>query len=445
MKKIVSFLIVLTLLLCMIPAASAAGTAYWSGPDTVRPGDTITLTFYAGGGILGGSGSVSFDPSVLTLKSYTQTIGGSWAVEFSGNTFVFYDNAMTSPITGTSSIFKAVFTVNANAPVGEALTVSATGVTVSDGQVDTGLGSVSYRATIAPPLSTNCDLSALSLSGASISPAFSAGVTSYSASVPFATSSVQVNATAADAKAKVAVSSPQLTAGGTTSVTVTVTAESGATKTYTIQVSREQDPNYVPSNNNKLDSLSVEGQTLSPVFSPDVTQYYIWLPYETETVSISGKPQDGKASVSVGEIPALEPGKGTDIPVTVTAEDKSQLVYTVTVVRAPAHENVSAYLECDHMQETEPVPEPTEPMVEEFPEPETTFPAVAVIVGAICLLAGIGLGIGGTILIGQKKAAPAEEISAEDEAVEETEEAEDTEETEETEDEEVPNEENDPV
>ncbi len=364
MRKIVSCFVLISLIFCMAIGVSAAGSASMSGPSTVRAGDTITVTFYAGGGIYGGSGSVSYDSSVLTLQGYSATKGGTWAVEFNGNNFVFYDNSMKNPIEGSASIFKATFKVSSSVEPGTSISVTASGVTLSDGQSDFGVGSRTYSTTIAKPLSDNCTLSSMTVSGATISPAFSPSVTSYSASVPFTTSSISVSATAEDNAAKVSVSNPSLTPGATTNVRVTVTAENGATKTYTISVARAQDPNYVESNNNNLGSLSVEGYALSPAFSADVTQYYVWLPYETETVCISASAADGKAFSSVGTVDSMTPGVGTDIPVTVTAEDGSQKVYTVTVVRAPAHEDVEEYL--IGVRE----PAPTEPVTEPVTEPE---------------------------------------------------------------------------
>lgn len=410
MKKLCLVIALLVLLTSLTPTAYAAGYGSLSGPSTVRAGDTITLSYGIGGGVFGANGSVSYDSSQLTLQGYNASAPGGWQGSFNGNTFLFYDDTLSNAING-ATIFTATFTVNPGLAPGTAVSVSVSG-TVSDGTTESGAGG-SWSTTIAPPLSTNCDLSALTVSGANISPAFSAGVTSYSASVPFTTSSVQVSATAADSKAKVSVNNPGLVAGGTTSISVTVTAESGATKTYTIRIARAQDPNYVPSNNNKLESLSVEGQTLSPVFSPDVTQYYIWLPYETETVSVAGKAQDSKASVSVGQIPALEPGKGTDIAVTVTAEDKSQQVYTITAVRAPAHEDVEAYINGERPQETEPVTEPTEPEVPEVPDTKPADPAAAIITGVICLIAGAGIGTLCVLTYQKKKLAPAQAEEAE--------------------------------
>ena len=369
MKKIFSLLLVIGVLLCMAPTVSAAGSAYWSGPDQVRAGDTITLTFCAGGGILGGNGSVSFDSSLLTLQGYSPSIGGSWAVEFTGNNFVFYDNSMASPITDSKAIFSATFVVSDSAAVDSTVSVSATGVTLSDGDQDMGVGTVSYSKTLLKPLSENCNLRTMVVSGATISPAFSPSTTSYSAKVPFTTSSISISATAEDAGAKVSVNNPELSAGKTTTVSVTVTAESGAKKTYSISVAREQDPDYKESVNTYLSSLTVKDYALSPAFSKDVTQYYVWLPYEAEDISIAATAEDSKSTAQVGSYTELTPGVRTDIPVTVTSEDGSTKVYTVTVVRAPAHDKVEEYL----MGEREPVPEETEPATE--PEPEETEPA----------------------------------------------------------------------
>ena len=80
MKKSICFLFIVLLLLGISPVVMAAGNASMSGPGTVRAGDTITVSFYAGGGIFGGSGSVSYDPSQLVLQGYNAAIGGSWAV-----------------------------------------------------------------------------------------------------------------------------------------------------------------------------------------------------------------------------------------------------------------------------------------------------------------------------------------------------------------------------
>lgn len=377
MKRILSLLLCAALLLCLAPAAFAAGSASLSGPQVVRAGDTITLTFYAGGGIYGGSGSLAYDANQLTLQSWSQSIGGTWAVEFSGSRFVFYDNSMANPIESTSAIFQATFTVNAALPAETAISVIASGITLSDGKQDTSAGSCTYAVTLAKPLSDNADLSSLTLGNATLSPAFSPNVTSYSVSVPYSVSSLELSAAAADGGAKVSISNPNLIAAAITVVSVTVTAENNTTKTYTISVTRAQDPNYTKSSNAALKSLSVDGYALSPAFDPDVTQYYIWLPYEAETFTCKAEPADQKASVEAGQSPVLTPGEALSVPVTVTAEDGAQKIYTINAFRAPSHENIGSFLE--HLkkpiQDSEPTEAPTEPtQPQETTPPETTAP-----------------------------------------------------------------------
>ena len=199
---------------------SAAGYAGMSGPDTVRAGDTITVSFYAGGGIFGGSGSLSYDSSLLTLESCYGGLGGSWAVEIAGSNFVFYDNSMASPLDG-ATVLVATFSVSPSAPTGATIWVNAEGVVVSDGASDTGVGTCTYSAVIAAPLSGNANLSGLSVSNAAISPAFSPDVTYYTASVPFSTSYLDIGAAAEHPAASVSVSNNDLVANGTTDVYIT--------------------------------------------------------------------------------------------------------------------------------------------------------------------------------------------------------------------------------
>ena len=216
------------------------------------------------------------------------------------------------------------------------------------------------------------------------------------------------------------VNSPALTAGGTTTVSITVTAENGTQKSYDIRVSRAQDPNYVKSANANLKELKAEGYTLSPAFSADVTQYYVWLPYEAKSVTLSGTTEDAKASLQVAEGKELEPGKATAVAVTVTAEDGTQKVYTVSAFRAPAHEDVENFLngEPATIPETVPTTEPPtepEPATEETqpvsdtqpqsqqPEELQTSPITLLITGAVCAVAGAAIGAAIMWIIRKKK------------------------------------------
>ena len=358
MKRLILLLIAMALMFCAVPFVSAAGYASMTGPGTVRAGDTITVNFSAGGGIIGGSGTLSYDPAQLTLLSCSGSLSGSWEFVLDGSKFLFWDDSMSSPINGSATIFTAKFQVNSSLATGTSISVTASNVKLSDGNEETNAGTQTYSAVIAAPLSGDNKLSSLTVSGGAISPAFSPDVTKYTISVPFTVSSLDVTAEANHPNAKVTVSNTQLVAGATTNVTVTVTAENGAVQTYSIQATRAQDPNYVKSSDATLSSLSVDGYALSPVFSADMLNYYVWLPFEASSINITAKANDSKASTAIGEASNLVPGQGNPIPITVTAEDGSQVVYTLTAVRAPAHEDVESYLSGERE------PAPTEPATE---------------------------------------------------------------------------------
>lgn len=370
MKKFFALALIAVLLLALPVQAWAAGSASVSGPDVVRAGDTITVSFVAGGGIYGGSGAVSFDSSQLTLQSYSASVSSPWAVEFAGNSFVFYDNSMACPISGSKTIFKATFKVAASVKPGTTVTVSVTGVKLSDGTSDTNIGTRSYSVTIAEPLSNNANLKSLTVSNAAISPGFSAGTTSYTASVPYSTSKLEVTAEAEHAGATVTVGNTALTPGGTTDVTVTVKAEDGTTKVYHIKTKRAQDPNYVASTVNTLSALAVENFQISPAFTPDRTAYAVYLPYETESLVLSTELTDKKADVALPDLASIPVGETTyEIPV--TAENGDVLVYTLTVFRAEVFDPNAEPTEPTE-PETEPTTEPTtEPATEATTEPAT--------------------------------------------------------------------------
>ena len=398
MKRIISLAIALMLCVSLfaVTTFAASASASLTGPGTVRAGDTITLTFNLNGsGIFGASGTLSYDSSQLTLTGTSQKIGDGWAVEFNGNNFVAYDNNLAKPINSNTALFAATFKVG-NVATGTAIKVSYTSVTASDGNADANIGTVSYSATIAAPMSTDNNLKSLTVSNATISPAFSAGTTNYTAEVPFEVSKLNVSATANDSKAKVSVNSPNLTPNGTTKVTVTVTAENGSTKTYTISVKRAQDPNYTASSNNDLSGITVDGFLLSPVFSAENTKYIIWLPYETETVTVKGTAADSKASVTVEGGSALKAGQDNEIKVICTAENGTQKIYTVIAKRAAAHDG--------SVDPTEPATEPTEPSVPVTQPTEPQEPTeieksggvsagVVIIIAILCLAGGAAGGI----------------------------------------------------
>lgn len=382
-------------LLFTFPAFAATASASLTGPSTIRAGDNITLTFSLNGsGIFGASGTITYDVKQLTLVNVKQLATSPWVVEFNDSNMVAYDNNLTNPINKNTSLFSLTFKVN-NIAAGTKVSVSISNTKTTDGSADTNIGTVSYSATVAAPLSTNNLLASLKVNNATITPAFSPETLNYTAEVPFEVSKLNVTATAADSKAKVSINSPTLTPNATTNVTITVTAENGSKRTYTIKVKRAQDPNYVPSSNNDLSSITIEGFALSPAFKSDITRYIVWLPYETESVKVGAKAADSRANIEISGGENLVAGKDNIITITCIAENGERKEYTVIAKRAAPHE------ELEQSEQTK----PSETLNTETTEPVNDTPVsngTPIWVAVLLLVVGLVLGFATGFLVQSK-------------------------------------------
>lgn len=375
MKKLSLVLVMVMILSLAMPlTAGAAGTASLEGPGVVRAGDTITINFCVNGSnIEGAEGTLSYNSGQLTLVGSQQAVGSPWVVEFAGSRFVAYDNDMEKPINGKAVLMALTFKVNAGLAAGTNISVSFADVKVSDGTNETAVGTISYNATLAEPLSNDCELSTMTVGNATISPAFSAGTTSYRADVPFEVSKLNVSATAHDAKASISIDSPTLAVNGTTNVTVTVRAESGATKTYVIAVHRAQDPNFKASTEAALTSITVENFYLSPAFSEGRTNYIVYMPFEFSSLSVSAVNKDAKGSYRIEGNEGLKVGENIVKVIGIAEDGVTEKVYTITVMRG---ESLEGATDPETEPETEePTEEPTEETEESAAETETEAPS----------------------------------------------------------------------
>jgi len=170
-----------------------------------------------------------------------------------------------------------------------------------------------------PAKSSDADLSALNISTGTISPAFAADTTAYTVSVPYETDSITVTGTKADVNATVSANNgvAQSLNTGTNTITITVTAQDGkTTKDYVVTVKR----GAAVSTNADLSALAVSSGTTSPAFAADTTAYTVSVPYETDSITVTGTKADANAAVSANNGVAQSLNIGTNtITITVTA------------------------------------------------------------------------------------------------------------------------------
>lgn len=192
-------------------------------------------------------------------------------------------------------------------------------------------------------LSSDSNLSSLSVSGQTLNPAFNSNITSYKVSVPNNITKLDVSAIAANSNAKVVISGNNNLSVGKNNIMVEVTAEDGSKKVYTIEVTRASasTSNTMTSNSsssNKSSNANLKSISGIPGldFSPDKTTYDVVVPFETTDLNISAVAASSKAKVNISNatLKDMEVGKTNTVTIVVTAEDSSVKVYTINVKRS---------------------------------------------------------------------------------------------------------------
>ena len=228
------------------------------------------------------------------------------------------------------------------------LAVDDTAITITVTAED-GTTTKTYTVTVTRAKSSDATLSALALSGATLTPAFASGTTAYTASVANTVTQTTVTATLTDTNASKSITPAdaddkatghQVTlAVGETTVSVTVTAEDGeTTQTYTVIVTRAK------STDASLSALSLSEVTLSPAFASGTTTYTASVGHDVTQTTVAATTSDTNARAAItpadadtettGHQVALAVGK-TTVSVTVMAEDGTTTkTYTIEVTRA---------------------------------------------------------------------------------------------------------------
>lgn len=221
----------------------------WSDMITLNPNTNLCIKAFTGSPVSSNNDNLL----ALTISSGTLTL------PFSSSTTTYTDSVANSvsniTVTPTTQDSTATIKVNgivatngqASQPINLAVgpnTIKIV-VTAQDGKTQK---TYTITVTRAAALSSNDNLSALTISSGTLSPRFSSSTTTYKDSVAKRVLSVTVTPITADSTAIIAVNGIAVTSGrasqkinlnvGTNTITVIVTAQSGATKTYTITVTK---------------------------------------------------------------------------------------------------------------------------------------------------------------------------------------------------------------
>lgn len=269
--------------------------------------------------------ALSFSPSVISYSTTAAYNAASITV-----TAIATDSGAT--VSGTGSL----------AFSGSSLSV-AVQVTAADGATKK-----TYSVSVSrEEASAIADLSALTVSAGTLTPAFSAAVTSYAVYLESGVVSFTIGATAADTKADISGDGSHTLYEGANVFPVAVTAQDGTTtKTYTITAYRATAASTSTSTNAYLASLTTSAGLFSPAFSYDTTSYQINLPNSTSSVTLAATAADSGATItqtSTNSLTSLPEGT-TTATISVEAKAGNTLPYTVVINRAASGASSSVEL-----------------------------------------------------------------------------------------------------
>lgn len=194
--------------------------------------------------------------------------------------------------------------------------------------------SKTYAFAVTRAKSSNNALSSLTAQGGVLSRPFDPNVLNYTLTLDENTKSATIKAAAAAGKAaKVSPASKKISLnnGQSKDVKITVKAQSGAKRTYTVHVVR------APSANADLKSLKCSG--LSPAFSAGQMAYTVVLPANKSSASISAKAAGYKAVVLIDGAKksskkiTLGSGQSAVVRIAVVSQAGGVKEYVVTVLR----------------------------------------------------------------------------------------------------------------
>lgn len=227
MKKFISLLITVLLVcsLFVFSASAADGATISLSSQTIVIGDKINVTV-----------RLTSDQPMYALDFKLGYDATKFSYEGSAGVIHTIDPALSGEKTKTYT-----FTFTSIA-VGTGYIKIYDDFYSSDGVNDISFGGASVNVNVKDvELPSNANLSSLTLSSGTLSPNFTAARTNYTVSVPYETDKITLYTKTSDAKAKVAVSAnPTALNVGTNTIKVTVTAQDGSQKIYTVVVTRRE-------------------------------------------------------------------------------------------------------------------------------------------------------------------------------------------------------------
>lgn len=186
--------------------------------------------------------------------------------------------------------------------------------------------------------STNKALKDIVVENYKLTPDFDPETTKYSLEVTKDVEELEITPIVQDDKAKFDIQGNENFKVGNNIVRITVTAEDGTTRIYSITVTKtnEAGDEEIEENGLKLKKLQINNATLEPSFNPDVTSYNITVsdPSAIKVSDIIAETEDEDINVTIAEAEANKNGERVITIMLENSDGTQSAVYQVTIKKS---------------------------------------------------------------------------------------------------------------
>ena len=373
-KSVFCILLAIILLILIAPKTMAANLTISFSSSQAKAGDTVTATV-VGNGIIGKvdlsvSGNATLSQNSIFVDgsaSVSVKINGEGDVKITATavdmaysaTGEAFPNETDKGKKSTAGTIKVASSSTSNN--GASNNGSSSNSSNGSSSSNTSNGNSSGNSTQRPSTSTETKKSSnANLKDLGIKPndfkGFKSGTTAYNVTVPNDVEQVKVYATAQDSKSKITGTGNKKLTVGKNKLDVVVTAEDGTTKTYTINVTREEaavvtnettddnsstetqenTQNNTTEDNTDLKNLTISGYTLTPSFSPNVYEYKLDVKGDISSLDIQTEGANHSVSTDIAGNENLKDGENIITIHVYNEETKKNSTYQIIVNKMTA-------------------------------------------------------------------------------------------------------------
>lgn len=325
MKKIKQILIILVIA-CFVPCfveALSGSPKIVCENVTLAKGQTTTCKIGANlseGIIKGYSGILSATGDIEIISS---SLADGW---FGTPSTTNIDAVTDQDFSGNITVATITIKMKDNATTGGSLTLSRLTVSYQDESndfKDESLGTTSLNLNVYIPKTTN-DLTSLTVTNCELNPAFSSSITSYTCPD---TENASVTVKATHNGANISGANKINLKYGANTIKIVVTAETGATKTYSIAINRIDNRDATTT----LSELTISNTDF--IFDPEIETYDLTVPSSVKNISINAKATAATSKIEgLGDF-SLTDGLNT-FKINVTAQNSKTRTYTINITKS---------------------------------------------------------------------------------------------------------------